>query len=156
MCISSAAVAAFHHPRFLAVLGHIGQKLAGFVIVDHGAQRHFYDDILCIFTKHFFSAAIFALFRSEFAMTAEIDQRIQIAIGPHDDRAPQAAIAARWAASWHIFLAAESNHPIAAGAGYYNNFCSINEHIYLIYVNDNLQIIYSIIQTLTLSVMYDF
>ena len=61
-------------------------------------------------------------------MTAEIDQRIQVAIRFDEDRAALAAITARRAAARYILLTAEGNHPIPARTGDYNNLCSIDKH----------------------------
>ena len=132
MRISAAAMPALDNERFLPILRHIRQKFAGLIVIDHRPERHLDEDIFRILTEHFLCPAIRTGFGCEFSMTAEIDQRIQVAIRLDKDRAALAAITARRAAARDILLTAEGNHPVPARAGDYNNFCSIDKHKYLI------------------------
>ena len=128
MGISAAAMPTFDDEGFLSILRHIRQKFAGLIVIDHRSERHLDEDVLCIFAEHLFGAAVGTGFGSEFSMTAEIDQRIQVAIRFDEDRAALAAITARRAAARYILLTAEGNHPVPARTGDYNNLCSIDKH----------------------------
>ena len=85
MGISAATMPAFDDEGFLSILRHIRQKFAGLIVIDHRSERHLDEDVLCIFAEHFFGAAVGTGFGCEFSMTAEIDQRIQVAIRFDED-----------------------------------------------------------------------
>jgi hypothetical protein len=100
-----------------AVMVEVGDRLAGFEVADDRADRHAQFHVLAAAAVAVRAHAVLAALGAEDARVAEIDERVEVAVGDGVDAAAAAAVAARRAALRHVFLAPEGGRAIAAVAG---------------------------------------
>jgi hypothetical protein len=88
------------------------------IVDDQGADRHAHVDVVRALAVAVGAAARFAVFaRLVHLGEAEVDQRVDVAVGDRPDRAALAAVAAVGTAEGAEFLAAERGAAVAAVAG---------------------------------------
>ena len=99
------------------MLVQVEQDFAGVGVMDDGADRHAQRDVGSSGAILVRAAAVFAVLGAMQARVAEVDQRVDVAVGNRIDRAAAAAVAAIRAALGDEFFAAKARHAIAAFAG---------------------------------------
>ena len=115
--VAEAAVAALGDEDLLAGLQQFGHHLAGFGVVDDGADRHAQDDVVGRRAELVGTPAVLAVARLVAARVAEVDQRVEVAVGHREDAAAPAAVATVRAAERDVLLAAKAHAAVAAVAG---------------------------------------
>jgi hypothetical protein len=115
--VAPAALAALGQQLDLFVLRQVGDDLAGDVVDDQGADRHAQVDVFGALAVAIGTAARLAVARRVDFGKAEVDQRVDVAVGDCVDRAAAAAVAAVRTAERAEFLAAERGAAVAAVAG---------------------------------------
>jgi len=117
MDVAEAAGAAFGDQRARAVAVEIGDRLAARQVADDGADRHAQDEVFAAAAVAVRAHAVLAALGAEDAGVAEVDQRVEVAVGDGPDAAAAAAVAARGPTLRHVLLAPEGGRAIAAVAG---------------------------------------
>ncbi|MNS84961.1 hypothetical protein D3C72_1188070 [compost metagenome] len=115
--VAHAALAAGRQHDFLFVRVQVEQDFAGFGVMDDRAHRHAQGDVRSGRAVLVGAAAVLAALGAVQARVAEVDQRIDVAIGHRIDGAAASAVAAVRAALGDEFFAAKARHAIAAFAG---------------------------------------
>ena len=117
MQVAQAAIAALgqHHP--LAVGGQVKEQLARVLVMDLRAHRHAQHDVVTALAVLVRAPAVLAAACLVLAGIAEIDQRVDVAIGLGQDGTAPAAIAAIGPTIRDELLAAKRGRPVAAGPG---------------------------------------
>src|SRR5690606_4787814 len=95
----------------------VEQELARVGVMDNGAHRHAQGDVGGSRAVLVRAASVFAVLGAVQARIAEIDQRVDIAIGDGKDAAAASAVAAIGAAFGDELFAAKARHAITAFAG---------------------------------------
>ena len=112
----------------LVGLLEIVDQLAGFGVVERGADGHLQRDGAAVLAGAVRSHAVLAALRFVLGVEAEMNQRVVALAGFHQDVAAASAVAARRAAARHELLAAEGHAAVAAVAGFDANFDFVDEH----------------------------
>src|SRR5665213_3161711 len=112
----------------LVRLLEIVHQLAGLRVVHRGANRNLQRGGAPIQPGAIGPHAMFATLRFVLRVVAKVNESIVPLRRFHDHVATPAAIATRRPAPGDKFLAPERHTTIAAVAGFYTNFCFINEH----------------------------
>ena len=94
MNVAEAALATLGNERLLAVMIEVGQHLAGFEVADDGADGHAQDHVLAAASVAVRAHAVFAALGAEDARVAEIDERVEVAVGNGPDAAAAPAVTA--------------------------------------------------------------
>src|SRR5690606_35540871 len=94
MDAAEPALPAVRDQQALAVLGQVADLLVGRGIDHHGADRHADDQVLALAAGHLPAHAVLAAACAEYALVAEIDQRVEPLVGQHPDAAAGTAVAA--------------------------------------------------------------
>src|SRR5579859_882077 len=105
-------------------------QLAGLGVVDGGADRDLDRNRFTIAAGAVGALAMTAALGLVLRVEAEMNQRVVLLAGLHDDVAAASAVATRRAASGNKLFAAEGNAAVAAIAGFDENFCFIDKHTY--------------------------
>ncbi len=117
MDVAHAALAAGCQHDFLFVLVQVEQDFAGVGVMDDRAHRHAQGDVRGGSAVLIRAAAVFAVLGAVQARVAEVDQRVDVAIGHRIDGAAAATVAAVGTATGNEFFAAKARHAIAAFTG---------------------------------------
>ena len=117
MQVAQAAITALgqHHP--LAVGGQVKEQLARVLVMDLRAHRHAQHDVVATLAVLVRAPAVLATACLVLAGIAEIDQRVDVAIGLGQDGTAPAAIAAIGPTIRDELLAAKRRRPVAASPG---------------------------------------
>ena len=126
--IAASAAAAVGDDDALVGTGEVPDFLAGFFVVDDGADRNFQDDVFAVAAGFVGAFAVASALGFVFGIEAEMDERVVALAGFHDDVAALAAVAAGGAAAGNEFLAAEGQAAVAAVAGFHSDFGFVDEH----------------------------
>jgi len=117
MDVAEPALAALRDERPHAVMVEVGDHFAGGEVADDSADRHAQFQIFPAAAIAVGTHAVLAALGTEDAGVAEIDERVEVAVGDSVNTAASAAIPARRSALRHVFLAPEGGRAIAAIAG---------------------------------------
>ena len=125
--IAPAAFAALGQHFGLAVFGQIGQDFAARVVDDQGADRHAQVDVIGALAIAICATARLAIASLVHFGEAEIDERVDIAVGDCPNGAALAAIAAIGTAERPEFFTAERGAAVAAIARDDFDFCFVDK-----------------------------
>src|SRR5471032_396179 len=125
--IAPAAFAALGQQFDLAVLGKVGQDFTARVVDDQGADRHAQVNIISALAVAIRAAARLAIARLVHFGKAEIDERVDIAVGHGPDGPALTAIAAIGTAERPEFFTAERGTAVAAIARDDFDFCFVDK-----------------------------
>ncbi len=92
--VAQTVPAAFRHHQTLTVFGHIAHGLAGALIDNPGADRHFYRHVFTALTGTVAALTILPTFGAERFFKTVVDQGVQVLVRFQPDIAAIAAIAA--------------------------------------------------------------
>jgi hypothetical protein len=130
--IAASTAPAVSDDDALVGAGEVPDLLAGFLVVDNGADRDLQGDV-DTFTACLIGAfAVASTFGFVFGIEAEVDERVVALAGFHDDVTTLAAIAAGGASAGDEFFAAESEAAVAAVAGFDSDCGFIDEHFLVV------------------------
>src|SRR6185369_5209422 len=115
--VAETAVAALGEEHLLVVLEQLDDALAGVGVADDRADGHAQDDVGGGGTVLVGAAPVLAVPRLVPARVAEVDQRVEVAVGERPDAAAAAAVAAVRAAERDELLAPKAQAAVAAVAG---------------------------------------
>ena len=99
------------------------------LVVDDRANRHRQLDVLAVLAGLVAALAVPAAISAMLRIEAEVQQRVVVIAGNHEDRAAMAAIAARRSALGNELLAAERHAAVAAIAGLDPDLDFVDEHV---------------------------
>src|ERR1022692_969556 len=105
--VALAAAAAARHQETLIGRREIVQPLAGRFVVDHRADGHLEIDRVAFGACAIAALSMPAALRLVLGVKTELDERVSMLGGNHEDVAAAAAIAAAGASARNIFLAAK-------------------------------------------------
>ena len=123
--VAQTVPAAFRHHQTLTVFGHIAHGLAGALVDNPGADRHFYRHVFTTLTGTVAALAILPTFGAERFFKTVVDQGVQVLVRFQPDIAAITAIAAVRTAFRNILFAAEAYATIAAVTCYDQDRCFI-------------------------------
>ena len=124
--VAKPALAALGEQRALAVRREVEEQSAVLVLYQC-ANRHAQHDVLAAAPVFVGAAADVAVLGAVDAREPVVDQRIDVAIRDRPDAAAAAAVATRWAAARHEFLAPERGAAVAALAGVHLDLRFVDE-----------------------------
>ena len=128
MTVPAAATAAVRDEGAFSVGYQVGQDLAGFLVVDHGADGKFDDDGFAAASAAMGGAAVPAVFRLVVFPVTKIKQRCQPMGGGEDDVAAISAVAAVRPAARDKHFPPEAARSVAASPGFYKDLYFIDKH----------------------------
>ena len=114
VCVAKAAISALEEQDLFAFGCEVMQNRVFVFINDLRANRNADDAIFAMGASAVVAFTVFAVFGSEVLLIAEVDQRVHAVVGNKIDIAAFAAIAAIWAAKFHVLFAAEADASRAA------------------------------------------
>ncbi len=115
--VAPAAQATLGQANGLAMLGQVGDQFAGIHVQDLRADRHAQVHIFAARAIAIGAPAILAVARHVLLGVAEVDERVDVAVGHREDAATATAVATVGATEGHKFLAPHRCAAIAAVAG---------------------------------------
>jgi len=126
--VAASAASAASDYDFLVGGLEVVDELAGFLVVKGCAYRDLEGDRAAVKAGAVGAHAVFAALAFVFRVVAEMDEGVVALGGDHDDVSAAAAVAAGGTAAGDELFAAEGHAAIAAVAGFYSDFCFIDEH----------------------------
>ena len=117
MQVAQATVTALGQHDPLTMRGQVKEQLARVLVMDLRAHRHAQHDVVTALAVLVRAPAVLAAARLVLAGIAEVDQRVDVAIGLGQDGTAPAAIAAIGPTIRDELLAAKRCRPVAAGPG---------------------------------------
>ncbi len=126
--VAATAATAAGDDLLVAGGGEVVDELAGFVVVEDGADGDFEDAVFALVAAHVGAEAVGAAFGLPLGVEAEVDEGVVGEGGAHDDVAAVAAVAAGGTAAGDEFFAAKGHAAIAAVAGLDADAGFIDEH----------------------------
>ena len=127
-CVATAATAPVGDDDALVGMGEVPDFVAGFLIVDDGADGDFQDDVGAFATGFVGAFAVASALGLVFRIEAEMDERVVALAGFHDDVATFTSVATGGASSGDEFLAAEGQAAVATVACFDSNCGFVDEH----------------------------
>jgi len=128
--VATTAASALGDDDAFVGLGEVVNELAGFLVVQSGTDGDLEGDGFSIESGAVGSEAVLATLGLVLGVIAEMDEGVVALRGDHDDVAAASAVAAGGTAAGNELFAAEGHAAIAAVAGFYLDFCFIDEHKY--------------------------
>ena len=126
--VAAATASAMGDDDALIGAGKVPDFLAGFFVVDDGADRDLENDVDAFASGAVGAFAVASALGFVFRVKAEVDERVVTLAGFHDDVATLAAVAAGGAAARDKFLAAKGQTAVAAVAGFDSDCGFVDEH----------------------------
>ena len=126
--VAAAAATTLGDDYAFVGLGKVVNKLAGFLVVEGGADGDLEGDGFSVEAGAVGSQAVLAALGLVLRVVAEVDEGVVALRGDHDDVAAATAVAAGGTAAGHELFAAEGHAAVAAVAGFYFDSCFIDEH----------------------------
>lgn len=111
------------------VFGHIVNDLFRLGVTQKRAWRHGDIKIVGALAVELASRTVAAVLCDKFALVAEGKQRVAAGIDAEDDAAALSAVAAVGSAVRDVFFTPEGHGSVAAVAGFYIDFYSVNKHM---------------------------
>ncbi len=125
---ASAAASASNHNRLVGE-AEVMHQLAGCIVVEQCANRHFEGKVLTRRAGHVRSQAVASALRLVLGVEAEVNQRVVGERGRHQHVAAVASVAAGRPAPGDEFFTPEGHTAIAAVSGMNANFGFIDKHL---------------------------
>src|SRR4029079_1209951 len=110
MQVAESAPASFRDQRARIVLGQIGDDTAALNVGNDRAHRNAQDDVLGRAAVAIRALTFLTVLRAVDARIAIVDQRVDVAIGEHEDAAAAAAVSTVGAAAGYELLAPEARN----------------------------------------------
>ena len=127
-CVATAASAPVGDDDALVGMGEVPDFVAGFLIVDDGADGDFQDNVGSFAPGFVGAFAVASALGLVFGIEAEMHERVVTLAGFHDDVAAFASVATGGASSGDEFLAAEGQAAVATVACFDSNCGFVDEH----------------------------
>ena len=128
MTVPAAATAAVRDDGAFSVGYQVGQDLAGFLVVDHGADGKFDDDGFATASTAMGSPAVPAVFRLVVFPIPKVKQRRQSMRGGEDDVAAVPSVAPVRSAARDKHLPPEAARSVTASSGFYKHLYFVDKH----------------------------
>src|SRR5689334_7385058 len=126
--VASSTASAFGDYDALVGMRKIVNALAGFGVVENGADGNFEDYILPFGSGAVRTFAVASALGFVFGIEAEVHECVVALTRFHDDVAAASAVAAGWSAARDKLLPAKGHASIAAVSGFYANFGFVDEY----------------------------
>src|SRR5512139_2984362 len=133
MRIAEAAAATLRHDHFTPVPVQISQGFSCCSVADHRAHRDRNDQVGAVQSVHVLPLAMLAAGCPIFPPVAEVEQRVQVPRGPHNDVTALPSVAAVWPTARNELLPPETHTPAAAVTRLHMNRHIIDELHCVIY-----------------------
>src|SRR5262249_21733846 len=127
--VAASAAATLGHYQTLIRLREVIQFLAGLLVVNNSADRHFEDDALAVAASAVGAFSMASALGGVFGIEAKVDQRVMAFAGFHDHVATASAVAAGRATTRDKLLPAEGHAAIAAAPCFHPNYGFIDKHL---------------------------
>ena len=126
--VAASAASAAGDDDGVAGLGEVVDELAGLVVVEEGADGDVEGGVFAGGAGHVGAEAVAAAIGLVLGVETEVDEGVVAEGGGHEDVAAVAAVAAGGASAGDELFSTEGHAAIAAVAGFYADFCFIDEH----------------------------
>jgi len=126
--VAASGATTLGNEQFVAGGDQLAQQRSGAGIPDFGARRHGQEEIHSGSARHLFAFPVLATFRLPFGAVPVVEQRREVGVGPHEDAAAGAAVAAVRSALGDELFSSERTRTRPAGAAPHVDDGAINEH----------------------------
>src|SRR5258708_2754078 len=118
MLIAASAASTVRDENALTGCGEIGQRFAGFAVIDHGSDGDLQNHVVAGVASAIGAFAVTATVGFEFPIVAVTEKRVVVGIGFEINAAATATVAAAGSAAGNVFFAAKRDAAVAAVAGF--------------------------------------